>query len=146
MKASWTGTTPDWEGLKSAIDLGSGNWDGNPSWSDLEQSYGIGRIDFTPESVISWLGIDLTEEERPALDSIVIGVSVTVTDWHGPAHTWSFRVVLGAIMLAAHLWRRRGTPGGVAGFTEEGVSYVQRHDPQAAMLLGLGGWTRPAVG
>ena len=49
-------------------------------------------------------------------------------------------------MLAAHLWRRRATPGGVAALTDEGTTYVQRHDPQAAMLLGLGGWTAPAVG
>lgn len=145
MSGTWS-NTPPWDELKHAVALGSGQWGGDPTWSDLTDSYGMGRVELTPDTVASWLGIELSTEERGAMDSVVIAVTVTVTDWHGPAHTWSFRVVLGAIMLAAHLWRRRGTPGGVAGFTEEGVSYVQRHDPQAAMLLGLGGWTRPAVG
>lgn len=98
--------------------------------------------------VLSWLGVDALSAagEEQALEGIVSAVNITVTDWHGDSNAWSDRIHQGAIMLAAHLWRRRATPGGVAALTEEGTAYVQRHDPQAAMLLGLGGWTAPAVG
>lgn len=98
--------------------------------------------------VLAWLGIDALSDtaEQQALEGIVSAVNVTVTDWHGDPNAWSDRIHTGAVMLAAHLWRRRATPGGVAALTDEGTTYVQRHDPQAAMLLGLGGWTAPAVG
>lgn len=122
------------------------DWSGNPTWEDLREAVALGTVHFTPQTVATWLGTDFTDEELDVMEQVVTAVTVTVTDWHGSPDSWSPRVILGSILLAAHLWRRRGTPGGVAGFTEEGVSYVQRHDPQAAMLLGLGGWTRPAVG
>lgn len=98
--------------------------------------------------VLAWLGIDAVGDttEEQALKGIVAAVNATVTDWHGSSEAWSARIHTGAVMLAAHLWRRRATPGGVAALNEEGATYVQRHDPQAAMLLGLGGWTAPAVG
>lgn len=98
--------------------------------------------------VLAWLGVDAVGDatEEQALEGITAAVNATVTDWHGNPDTWSDRIHTGAVMLAAHLWRRRATPGGVAALTDEGTTYVQRHDPQAAMLLGLGGWTAPAVG
>lgn len=102
--------------------------------------------DVTTGEVEAWLGVDLTDEDSSVMDTIIQPVNVTVTNWHGSPDNWSERVHHGAVMLAAHLWRRRGTPGGVAAFGEDGMAYVQKHDPQVAMLLGLGGWTTPRVG
>lgn len=100
----------------------------------------------TSNDVEEWLGTSLTEKDKKVLGTITQPVNVTVTDWHGSPDTWNERIQQGAVMLAAHLWRRRGTPAGVASFGEDGVAYVQKHDPQVAMLLGLGGWTTPRVG
>lgn len=94
----------------------------------------------------SWLAIHLAGNERAVAEAIIEAVNVTVTKWHGAPDTWEKRFHTGAVMLAAHLWHRRGTPGGVTAFGDEGRMYVQKHDPQAAMLLGLGGWTIPRVG
>lgn len=54
---------------------------------------------------------------------------------------------LGAKMLAARLYRRRSSPEGVATFTAgEGAVYVQRNDPDIALLLGIGAYAGPVVG
>lgn len=55
-------------------------------------------------------------------------------------------VKLGAIMLAARMWRRRNSPNGVDALTENGAVYVARHDPDVSRLLQLDGNTPPAVG
>lgn len=52
-------------------------------------------------------------------------------------------VELGTIMLAARWYARRTSTQGIASFGDLGVSYVIRHDPDVAQLLGLG---RPMVG
>lgn len=62
------------------------------------------------------------------------------------ADEWPADVVLGATMLAARLFRRRDTPQGVATFGDNAALYVQRTDPDVALLLGLGEYGRPAVG
>lgn len=53
---------------------------------------------------------------------------------------------LGATMLAARLWRRRNSPEGVATFTQDGAVYVQRNDPDVALLLGISAYAPPVVG
>lgn len=56
------------------------------------------------------------------------------------------RVVHGATLLAARLFRRRLTPDGVAAFAETAPVYVRRNDPDVAQLLQLGAHAKPAVG
>jgi len=53
---------------------------------------------------------------------------------------------LGAQMLAVRLWSRRNSPEGVATFTADGAVYVQRNDPDIALLLGIGPYAPPVVG
>jgi hypothetical protein len=55
-------------------------------------------------------------------------------------------VVRGAVMMAGRLFRRRESPSGVAAFGDMGAVYVQRNDPDVAMLLGLGVYSTPQVG
>lgn len=62
-------------------------------------------------------------------------------DWTGGE-----RVQLGATMLAARLFERRNSPNGVAAFGDAGPAYVQRNDPDVALLLKLGPYAPPAVG
>lgn len=59
---------------------------------------------------------------------------------------WPPRIALGAQMLAARVWRRRKTPGGVEVFGDDQFAYVRRTDPDIAMLLDLGDYAKPSAG
>lgn len=98
--------------------------------------------------VAEHLGMRADDPHRAELAAPVAAVNAKVRQWHeyGAEDTWTDSHLLGATMLAAHLHRRRNTPGGVESFNEMGAQYVQRSDPHVSMLLGLGGWTAPKVG
>lgn len=85
------------------------------------------------------------------LADIVAAVNSEVRTWAiaqdaVDAAQWPERIAHGATMLAARLFRRKGSPAGVESFTGMGAAYVMRTDPDIAMLLKLGAWQRPAVG
>lgn len=60
--------------------------------------------------------------------------------------TWPVRIQEGARLLAVRLYRRKDSPSGVEAFTDLGALYVQRNDPDVAMLLQLGSYMPPGVG
>jgi hypothetical protein len=60
--------------------------------------------------------------------------------------SWGPDVHLGARMLAGRLYRRRNNPAGMAEFAAEGPVFIQRNDPDIAMLLRIGAYTPPRVG
>lgn len=87
------------------------------------------------------------------LASIVAAVNAKVRRWPcaEPAQglldwTGVEDVVEGANLLASRLFRRKNSPAGVEAFGADGLAYVQRSDPDVAMMLGLGPWQGPAVG
>lgn len=59
---------------------------------------------------------------------------------------WPASVVEGATMLVGRLWIRKDSPDGVAAIGDLGPVYVRRNDPDVAMLLELGDWSRPGIG
>jgi hypothetical protein len=64
-----------------------------------------------------------------------------------PVLSWPANTVLGANMLAGRLYRRRNSPAGVESFSDlGGAVYVQRNDPDIALLLRTGAYARPMVG
>jgi hypothetical protein len=64
-----------------------------------------------------------------------------------PTYDWPPDVVLGATMLAGRWYRRRNSPAGVESFSDlGGAIYVQRNDPDIAMMLRTGAYARPMVG
>lgn len=86
-----------------------------------------------------------------AINDVVRGLPVATppTDEEGVVaewEEWPGRVVEGATMLAARVYRRRNSPAGVETFGDLGPVYVQRNDPDIAMLLQLGRQSKPAVG
>lgn len=55
-------------------------------------------------------------------------------------------VVKGAVLLAARLFSRAGSPTGLASFGEFGPSAILRLDPDIERLLALGRYAPPRVG
>lgn len=55
-------------------------------------------------------------------------------------------IVEGAILLAARLHSRKGSPVGLASYNEFGPANVPRFDADIERLLGVGRYARPRVG
>lgn len=92
---------------------------------------------------------DSKDDER--LTFIIGAVNSQVRTWpvaeQGTGEDqWPVRIQLGAVMLCTRLFRRKNSPAGVESFGSNGAVYVQRNDPDIAMLLGLGSWSAPQVG
>lgn len=70
----------------------------------------------------------------------VASAAEDAANWDVPAVA---HIVEGAVMLAARLFRRRNSPDGVAAFGAAGPVYVQRTDPDIALLLQIGAYKKP---
>lgn len=79
-----------------------------------------------------------------AVDVVVRGLAAS--DRARGLEAWPADLTLGATMLGARLHRRRNTPDGVQAFAEGGAVYIQRNDPDVALMLQLGDHARPSVG
>lgn len=112
---------------------------GGPATLDLVKAH-LGYTDGTEDSRLTSIvkAVNARVRSWP-----VSGVAQDAADWSGDdvAH-----VVEGAVMLAARLHRRKDSPAGVAAFGDQGPVYVQRNDPDIALLLQLGAYAKPAVG
>lgn len=98
------------------------------------------------------LGV-LDNRDDVRLERVVAAVNAKVRRWPccdqaRGAEDWTGAedVVEGANLLASRLFRRKNSPAGVEAFGADGLAYVQRSDPDVAMMLGLGPWQGPAVG
>lgn len=92
--------------------------------------------------VLRMLGRSAEEdEEDEVLLEVVEAVRTLVPTWRErPAGGWKAHHHLGATMLAARLYRRKDSPGGMAEFGTEGAAYVSGNWPDVALLLGLGNY------
>jgi hypothetical protein len=102
--------------------------------------------------IAAWLQREANDAAAvEALEPTAAAVNSLVRRWLDPRPTpdgpeWRPEHQLGATMLGGRLWRRRNSPEGVAAFTSDGAVYVQRNDPDVAMLLQLGAYAPPVVG
>ena len=112
---------------------------------------GLPKGPATEASVKAHLRISDTRDDDK-LESVIEAVNYKVAtfrvvqDLTDDTDEWPAHVVLGATLLCARLFKRSGSPAGVEAFGEGGVAYVQRNDPDIAMMLGLGAYKAPAVG
>lgn len=106
-------------------------------------------LDAFAEAVAVQLALPPGDVQRELLAGPCAATIALVSSWHDlpddPAD-WPAHRHEGAVMLAARLHRRRNSPSGVEAFNEMGAVYVQRNDPDVALLLGLGAHTEPRVG
>lgn len=116
--------------------------DGGPAELDVVKKYlGIPADDDQDDAELT----DVID----AVNDLVRGLPVAqlaITPEGGDPVEWPYRIVRGATMLAARLFRRRDTVAGVYTFGDEGAVYVARNDPDVAILLDLGSYSKPAVG
>lgn len=110
----------------------------------------------TPAQLKAQLGVT-DDIDAAFIDRIAGAVSRKVRRWPVAAQAqqedvpegdrqWPEDIAEGAMMLAVRLYRRRNSPAGVESFGAEGAVYVQRHDPDIAMLLDIGSYAGPMVG
>lgn len=103
------------------------------------------------ERVKTWLSInddrfdDALEVVVDAVNDVVRGLPI-LADPDPEPDEFPARVVQGADMLAARVFKRRNSPDGVQAMTDEGASYVSRSDPDVAQLLRIGAYAKPSVG
>ena len=102
----------------------------------------MGTIDHA--KVNSHLGGNLSGSQIESVKESALAASALVNAWCGKK--WSESQELGAIMLAARLFRRRNSPGGVETLGDITPVYVSRRDPDIAMLIGISTWQKPRVG
>lgn len=91
-----------------------------------------------------------TTADDDLIQDAVDAANAWVTTLPGPqiiGDTWIANIVQGAVMLSARLFRRRNSPAGVEAFSDlGGAVYVQRNDPDIAMMLRIGAYTKPRTG
>lgn len=109
------------------------------------------RVADLSQKVTSWLQIGGAPAGPDALALALVAPAVDV--WvdglpsidRDPLNAWAPNTMLGAVMLAARLVRRRNSPGGIEAFTADGTAYVRNQDPDVAALLHLDK-PRPKIG
>lgn len=110
-----------------------------------------------PRAVIDYLGLS-DDFEDPGLEIVCQAVSAYVDGLpsiervaidqgpHGPARVqWAETTYLGALMLAARLYRRRNSPAGVEAVGDS-MTYVTRYDSDISRLLRIDQFNRPVIG
>jgi hypothetical protein len=85
------------------------------------------------------LDVELVQEAVDAVNDLLL-------TWKKDTLVFPARFIRGGVMLAARLYRRRNSPGGVEDMGNLGAVYIQRNDPDIAMLLEIGTYKRPQVG
>lgn len=113
----------------------------------------------TVADVRTWLRLPAEPAEGDEDTPLLVDVTAATNQWVGdsayvreldPATwpvdgPWPDDVTQGAVMLAARLYRRRNTPGGIEALSD-GAVYVPRRDSDVDRLLHMGAWAPPRVG
>lgn len=102
----------------------------------------MGAVD--PAALNAHLGGNLLGEQLEQAEQSALAAAHLVNQWIG--EDWNPAQAQGALMLAARLFRRRNSPGGVETLGDITAVYVSRRDPDIVMLLGISHWQKPAVG
>lgn len=101
-----------------------------------------------PRAVIDYLGLS-DDFEDPGLEIVCQAVSTYVDGLPSiervPIDQWAETTYLGALMLAARLYRRRNSPAGVEAVGDS-MTYVTRYDSDISRLLRIDQFNRPVIG
>ena len=101
--------------------------------------------------VMKWGGLQsLDTEETAALALVVDAVNVYVEalpsiDRDLALDQWAGTTRLGAIMLAARIYRRKNSPGGIESVGDT-MTFVSRYDSDISRLLNIDSFRKPSIG
>lgn len=97
---------------------------------------GVAAADVSDEAALTMAADAAAEfvEDQPHL------TGKAVLDELGAVVGYSPKITLGAAMLAYRWYSRRGSPLGIAGYSELGASGIMRYDPDIGRLLKLDGF------
>lgn len=104
----------------------------------------------TVPEVAEWLrlpdGVDVDVLQN-ACDATSVWVNrlPCVVDGLATDDDWTADIRLGAVMLAARLYRRRNSPSGIDTITDAGAVYLPRRDADVDTLLRLNEYNPPAT-
>lgn len=118
---------------------------GPATWATVRNQLGLAADDHLQDESLE-LAINAVNQFVCRLPIVVDELLAGITPPPDPDYTWRGDVVQGAVLLASRVFSRRNSPEGVAAFGDQGAIYVQRNDPDVAMMLRIGGWAKPAVG
>lgn len=102
----------------------------------------------TPDDVTAWSGLTLPVGDGPmtmvtaAINHYVDSLPSIDCDASG---AWAATTKLGAIMLAARVYRRKNSPGGIEAVGDS-MSYIARYDSDISRLLNIDTFRKPVVG
>lgn len=101
--------------------------------------------------VLDELGLKDTDPQAAAAERSRVAAAAAVEEARADLITADVftpraNVLHGALMLAARLHARRGSPTGVVAYSELGGSTVVRFDSDIEKLLGTGRYARPRIG
>ena len=104
----------------------------------------------TAQAVIDWMGRpNLTEQDLAALEMVLAAVNEYVESLpsidRDVVGGWAGTTALGAVMLAARIYRRKNSPGGIEAVGDM-TTYVSRYDSDIARLLNIDTFRKPMVG
>ena len=89
--------------------------------------------------VVAWGNLKVAPSDAALVrvcEATVAYVSALPVVANATAGEWTETVRLGAVMLAARLYRRRNSPNGLETIGAEGIAtYVSRHDSDVARML-----------
>lgn len=102
------------------------------------------------DDVASWSGITVIgSQEQIVLPLIVEAVNTYVDSLphidRDETGQWAATTRLGAIMLAARLYRRKNSPGGIESVGDS-MSYIARYDSDISRLLNIDSFRKPVIG
>lgn len=102
----------------------------------------------TQAEVTDWTGITLPENDNTlalVLAAVNVYVEALPSIDRDPVGAWAGTTRLGAIMLAARIYRRKNSPGGIEA-SGDTVTYVSRYDSDISRLLNLESFRKPVIG
>lgn len=114
-----------------------------PMWlspADVREQLRIGAGDTADDALITRCAAAVepqVQRARPDLWDAPTG--------DDPTYRPDAEVYQAAVMLAARLFRRRNSPGGVESFGDS-VTFVSRYDPEIQRALRTGAYAMPGVG
>lgn len=105
--------------------------------ADVKAAIGIAPSDTSDDAAL----VRIIAAVNEYIATLPIASGVKAPDAWGP------RLTQAAVMLAQRLYRRAGSPSGVESFGPDGTAfYIQRNDPDIALLLDIGAYRPPQIG